>query len=195
MTDLFTEPDDATPLTPDERAGLKQAWIATRADLNIAEQDNIDAGAAWAFRNRRRDMLTVDFALRLHREMFGSVWEWAGTYRRTEKNIGIAPNRIGIETAQLIDDVRYWSDHATFEPDETAVRLHHRLVWVHPFPNGNGRHARMMADLLVQRLGNQPFSWGGQNLQDIGALRQAYVEALRRADQHDIGPLLEFARS
>jgi len=181
----------------------KAGFEGTLAMMNLSTAIRIEKNGEkaaegqpdWAFRNRRRDMLTVDFALRLHREMFGNVWEWAGTYRRTEKNIGIAPNRIGIETAQLIDDVRYWSDHATFEPDETAVRLHHRLVWVHPFPNGNGRHARMMADLLVQRLGNQPFSWGGQNLQDIGALRQAYVEALRRADQHDIGPLLEFARS
>ena len=183
MSDLFQEPDDATPLVPAERDGLKLTWITTRADLNAAEQDNIDAGAAWAFRSRRANILTVAFSIALHRQMFGQVWDWAGHYRTTERNIGIAPYRIGTETAQLFDDAAFWVANETYEPDELAVRLHHRLVFVHPFPNGNGRHARMMADLLIRRLGAPPFSWGSNRddgvIHDIGDLRKRYVSALR----------------
>ncbi len=195
MTDLFQEPEDATPLQPDEREGLQQSWITTRADLNIAEQDNIDAGAAWAFRQRRRDIATLDFAMALHKRMFGDVWNWAGLYRQTERNIGIDPTQVAQEMAQLFDDIRYWVRHKIYPQDEIAVRLHHRLVLIHPFPNGNGRHARMMADLLIRRLGGQPFTWGGGSLADIGALRKSYIAALREADGHNIEPLLAFARS
>ena len=199
MSDLFQEPDDATPLVPAERDGLKLTWITTRADLNAAEQDNIDAGAAWAFRSRRANILTVAFSIALHRQMFGQVWDWAGHYRTTERNIGIAPYRIGTETAQLFDDAAFWVANETYEPDELAVSLHHRLVFVHPFPNGNGRHARMMADLLIRRLGAPPFSWGSNRddgvIHDIGELRKRYVSALRAADGNDYEPLIAFARS
>ncbi|RAN34446.1 mobile mystery protein B [Hyphomonas pacifica] len=198
MSDLFQEPDDATPLVPAERDGLKLTWITTRADLNAAEQDNIDAGAAWAFRSRRANILTVAFSIALHRQMFGQVWDWAGHYRTTERNIGIAPYRIGTETAQLFDDAAFWVANETYEPDELAVSLHHRLVFVHPFPNGNGRHARMMADLLIRRLGAPPFSWGSNRddgvIHDIGELRKRYVSALRAADGNDYEPLIAFAR-
>ena len=197
MTDLFQEPEDATPLEPGERNGLLQSWITHRKDLNEAEQENIVAGAAWA-RGRRRlpidRMLTDDFVRTLHKRMFGEVWEWAGTFRSTERNIGIQAYRIAVELTNLLGDVRYWVEHATFPPDEIAIRFHHRLVAIHPFPNGNGRHARLAADLLVEKLGRQPFSWGGGSLADVGELRARYVTALRSADNHDIGPLLAFAR-
>jgi len=197
MTDLFQEPEDATPLEPGERNGLLQSWITHRKDLNEAEQENIVAGAAWA-RGRRRlpidRILTDDFVRTLHKRMFGEVWEWAGTFRSTERNIGIQAYRIAVELTNLLSDVRYWVEHATFPPDEIAIRFHHRLVAIHPFPNGNGRHARLAADLLVEKLGRQPFSWGGGSLADVGELRARYVAALRFADNHDIGPLLAFAR-
>ena len=183
---------------PSERDGLKQSWITTRNDLNEAEQENILKGAASARRARSRkplDLLRDDFSLILHKRMFGDVWAWAGTYRRTERNIGIDPMRIAAEVPMLFDDLRFWVDHQTFPADEIAVRLHHRLVAVHPFPNGNGRHARLMADLLIERLGGKSFSWGGGSLADVGQLRAAYVNALRIADDHDIRPLLAFARS
>ena len=162
MTDLFQEPEDATPLALEERDGLRLTWVTTRADLNVAEQDNIDKGAAWAFRARRTDMLTVEFVLRLHKRMFGDVWSWAGQYRRTERNIGIEPYLIGVQTSQLMGDAAYWVENETYEPTELAVRLHHKLVFIHPFPNGNGRHARLMADLLLRRLGAPALSWGGR---------------------------------
>ena len=197
MTDLFQEPDDATPLEPEEREGLLQTWITHRSDLNEAEQENIVKGAAWARSRRQRnaDILNEGFARTLHRRMFGDVWQWAGTFRQTERNIGIEAHRIPNDIGMMFDDVRYWVDHQTYPPDEIAVRLHHRLVAIHPFPNGNGRHARLMADLLIERLGGQPFTWGGGGLHDIGELRRQYIDALRAADNHDIEPLIAFARS
>ena len=198
MTDLLQEPEDATPLAPEEREGLKQSWITHRRDLNEAEQANILKGVVWAKRRRGLrvdDVLDDEFALFLHKRMFGDVWAWAGAYRLTERNIGIEAFRISVEVRGMFDDVRYWLVHNSHSPDEIAVRLHHRLAAIHPFPNGNGRHARLMADLLTERLSGRPFSWGGGSLTDIGALRARYVAALQAADGHDIGPLLAFARS
>jgi Fic-DOC domain mobile mystery protein B len=197
VTDLFREPEDATPLAAEEREQLLQSWITHRADLNRAEEVNILDGAAWARGRRRRpaDMLSTGFATLLHRQMFGDVWKWAGTWRTTARNIGVDAWRIGTDVAALLDDVRFWIEHETYPPDELAVRLHHRLVAIHPFPNGNGRHSRLMADLLVERLGRTPFSWGSGTLVNAGDLRRRYVAALRAADHHDIGPLLAFARS
>lgn len=140
-------------------------------------------------------MLTVDFALTLHKRMFGDVWRWAGAYRRSERNIGIEFYRIPQEMPTLFDDVRTWVENGTYPLDEIGVRLHHRLVLIHPFPNGNGRHTRLMADLLVERLGGQSFSWSGGSLANVGELRAKYVAALQAADNRDIGPLLAFARS
>lgn len=198
MTDLFQEPEDATPLQPNEREGLLQTWITHRRDLNEAEQENIVEGAAWA-RGRRRvsieRMLSEDFIRTLHKRMFGDVWEWAGTFRSTERNIGVVAYRIGVELAGLLSDTRYWIESETFPPEEIAIRFHHRLVAIHPFPNGNGRHARLAADLLIERLGGERFSWGGGSLGDVGELRARYVATLRAADNHDIAPLMEFART
>ena len=197
MTDLFLEPDDATPLRPEERADLVQTWITHRRELNEAEAAGIAAAAA-AARRRRPTLATLlsdDYVRALHRRMFREVWRWAGRYRLTERNIGIEAHRIPVEVATLLGDCRYWIDHATYATDEIALRLHHRLVHVHPFPNGNGRHARLMADLLVTRLGGSTFSWGGGQLADTGTLRSNYIAALRSADGHDIAPLLRFART
>jgi Fic-DOC domain mobile mystery protein B len=127
--------------------------------------------------------------------MFGKVWRWAGHYRKTEKNLGVDPWRIGAGCAELFDTVRYWIETATYDSDELAVRLHHQLVSIHPFPNGNGRHSRLMADLLVTAIGGRPFTWGGGSLGQDGDLRRRYIAALQQADVHDIGPLLDFARS
>lgn len=197
MTDLFHEPDDATPLEPEERLGLKQTWVTHRSDLNDAEQENILKAAAWTRgrRQRNKDVLDAEFAKSLHKRMFGDVWDWAGTYRVTERNIGIEAYRIANDTGMMFDDVRYWRDHNRYPVDEIAVRLHHRLVAIHPFPNGNGRQARLMADLLVERLGGQSFTWGGGAIGDMGELRARYIAALRAADEHDINPLINFARS
>lgn len=195
MSDLFDEPDGATPLEPEEREGLLQTWIAYRSELNQAEQTNIEAGAAWANRQRRQDILTDAFVKRLHGRMFGDVWAWAGNYRRTERNIGVDPIHIPIELRMALDDARYQIEHGAYPPDEIAVRLHHRLVAIHPFPNGNGRTTRLMADLLAIRLEQEPFTWGRVSLTNVSETRAQYIAALIAADNNDIGPLLDFARS
>ena len=195
MKDPLEEQDDAsTPLTEEEREDLIPSYIALRPELNEAEQANILEAEEWAFA-RKRDVLDERFLTGLHKRMFGRVWRWAGKFRKTERNIGIDAYRITVELRQLLDDCRYWIEHGTYEPDEIAARFHHRLVLIHPFPNGNGRHARIATDLLLVSMGRPRFTWGRVNLVDPGETRQRYIDALRAADHHDIGPLLEFVRS
>jgi len=195
MSDLLIEQDDAsTPLTPEEQEGLIPSYITLRSELNEAEQTNILDAEEWAF-NRPRNVLSEKFLSNLHKRMFGRVWKWAGTYRRSGKNIGVDAYRIPIDLRQLLDDVRFWIDNGTYSPDEIATRFHHRLVWIHLFPNGNGRHARTATDLLLVALGRPRFTWGRESLVDANATRRAYVDALRSADHHDYKPLLEFVRS
>jgi Fic-DOC domain mobile mystery protein B len=196
MTDpLFGADDDAnTPLEADERDGLIPSYITLRRELNEAEQANITVAMAW-LGSRKREVLDETFLRTLHKRMFGQVWRWAGDYRRSARNIGVDAWRIPMDVAQAIDDGRYWIANAVFDPDEIAVRFSHRLVAIHPFPNGNGRFSRLVGDLLARQLGRPVFTWGRISLVDAGATRRAYVEALRAADAHDIGPLLVFARS
>lgn len=198
MTDPFLEPEGATNLAPEERRGLLQTWITDRADLNKAEAQNISAGAAWARRRRGHnpaDLLSDDYAKALHKQMFGDVWSWAGKYRTRESNIGVRPHLISTEVPALFNDARYWVEHKAYDPDELAIRVHHRLVAIHPFPNGNGRLTRLMADLLAERMGRKPFTWGGGSLTEVSKLRERYMTALRAADNHDVQPLIDFART
>lgn len=191
---LFEQDDAATPLAPEERQGLIPSYITLRRELNEAEQANILEAEQWTFA-RRRDVFSEQFLKTLHKRMFGRVWNWAGEFRKTERNIGVAPYRISTDLRQLLDDCRYWVGHGTYPPDEIAARFHHRLVWIHPFANGNGRHARLATDLLLGGLGQPRFTWGRTSLVDASQTRQAYVAALRAADGRDIRPLLEFVRA
>jgi Fic-DOC domain mobile mystery protein B len=195
VSDIFEQPDDAaTPLTEAEKRDLKPAYISTRAELNAAEQENIALGQDWAMR-RRRDILTESFVKSLHLHMFNDVWRWAGEFRTSERNIGIDHWEIRAALRVLLDDTNEWIKRKTYPPDEIAVRFHHRLVWIHPFPNGNGRLSRLAADLLAVQLGQERFTWGSGNLVTIADLRKRYVDALRAADGLVVEPLLEFARS
>ncbi len=171
-----------------------RATITNREELNEAEQSNILDAEGWAF-TRKRDVLDERMLTDLHKRMFGSVWKWAGKFRQTPRNIGVDAHKIGVDLAMLLGDARYWVENQTYPSDEIAARFHHRLVWIHPFPNGNGRHSRLAADLLLIALGQPRFTWGRTNLVDAGATRQQYVAALRAADNHDLGPLLAFVRS
>jgi Fic-DOC domain mobile mystery protein B len=192
--DLFEEPDDATPLTPDEKKGLIPSDITYRRELNRAEQENIARAEDWAL-SRRRELLTEKFIKDLHRRMFGDVWRWAGNFRTTERNIGITFYQIPVALRDLLADAKAWIEHSAYAADEIAIRFHHRLVQIQPFPNGNGRHSRLMADLLIMQLGGERFTWGSANLQDAGEVRKRYIAALKAADNHDLGPLLAFSRS
>lgn len=194
MSDLFEQRDDATPLTPEEQRELIPAHIAYRRELNEAEQENIIRAHDWALRTRR-DPLSTKFMTDLHKKMLGDVWRWAGKFRTSERNLGIPFYEIPAALRQLLDDVNAWIEYQSYPPDEIAVRFHYRLVQIHPFPNGNGRHSRLLADLIVMRLSRERFSWGSANLQAAGDVRGRYIAALKRADDHEIGPLLVFARS
>jgi len=195
VKDILGPDEAATPLTPEEMRDLIPAHIAYRSELNEAEQENIARAQEWALGPRRRDLLSEKFVKNLHRRMFGDVWRWAGKFRTSQRNIGIEYWLIPTELRQLLDDAKAWIEFKTYPCDEIAVRLHHRLVLIHPFPNGNGRHARLMADLVIMRLGGERFSWGRGSLRDPGAVRQRYIAALRAADNHGLAPLLAFARA
>ena len=194
MSDLFQESDDATPLSPEEREGLIPTHIALRRELNELEQQNILDADIWAFQ-RRRDPTDQGFGQNLHRRMFGKVWRWAGTYRTTDKNIGVERSLILPSIYGVLDNTRYWMNQSTFPPDEIAARFHHGLVFIHPFPNGNGRWSRLMADILLVRLGQPRFTLGDSALRTPDEARAAYIAALKAADNHDFGPLIAFLRS
>jgi Fic-DOC domain mobile mystery protein B len=191
-------PPGATPLAPDEQDALIPS-IDSRAQLNEFEAANIDAATLWALgRGRRaaqRAITSVRGILDLHRRMFDQTWKWAGQIRRTDKNIGAPKENIREQLQALVGDVLYQIDHETYPSDELAIRFHHRLVLIHPFPNGNGRLGRLAAEILISRLGREPFSWGGYSLDSAGPSRSAYINALRAADAGDISGLELFARS
>ena len=186
----------ATPLTLEQLRGLKLP-LTTHGELNAAEQENILRARLWA-RGARSivmpKMLARQFVEQLHGRMYGDVWQWAGTQRRVDTNIGVPFPRIGVALQELFDDARYWLEHGTYEPVEFAVRLHHRLVLVHPFPNGNGRLSRFYADLVLTRhFRRERLTWGGGELGNEDPRRSDYIAALAAADGHDYRRLLEFA--
>jgi Fic-DOC domain mobile mystery protein B len=187
-------PEGATALDPDEIEGLKLPHIETRSELDQLEQQNIQEGYNWLTRQRKyKDFLTEAFLLELHKQLFGSVWSWAGSYRHSDKNIGIDYLHIAVELRNLLDDARYWIEHDTYKPEEFAARFHHRLVKIHPFPNGNGRHARIMTDVILETIPEaESVNWGSRILGADGEHRQAYIQALRAADQNDYRLLIKF---
>ncbi len=193
----FGNSDGATPLDPDEMDGLKLKHITTRAELDRWEQENIADGMAWLGRRKKStDTLTEDFIRKLHIKMLSKVWSWAGRFRRSGKNIGVDWSMTPMQLQYLLGDVQYWIENDIYEADEIATRFHHRLVYIHLFPNGNGRHARLMADtLLTEVLGKKPFSWGDANLNRDGDIRRRYIDALRAADSQNYELLLNFVRS
>ncbi|HUG09368.1 MAG TPA: mobile mystery protein B [Opitutaceae bacterium] len=197
-TDLFGAADDATPLDDDERQQLIPS-ITTRAELNQVERININAARIWAMRRsvlRRADLLTDTFVRELHRRMFNHVWRWAGRYRTSEKNLGWEVHRITEGVRNAVDDAQAWLEHSTYPLPEAAVRLHHRLVLIHPWSNGNGRHARLMSDILMASRGGEALTWGaGSDLVALTETRRRYIEAVRAADTGEFSLLLAFARS
>ncbi len=190
----FNYPPGATPLNGDELGALIPSHITTQQELNVWEEKNILQADEWAF--RQKEILSVTFIKELHEHMFNETWKWAGKFRLTEKNIGIPHQQISIKTKALCDDVYYQLDNNVFSKDEIAVRFHYRLTYIHPFSNGNGRHARLMADLLITQQRGIRFSWGmHQDLFNPTPVRKQYIESLRLADHGDYSRLLIFSRS
>ena len=196
MTTLANTSNGNTPLSPEELTDLIPN-LATKEELNEWERENILRGREWALGDRTTapDMASDDYVRKLHAKMFDQTWRWAGEYRHSEKNIGMPFHEIREQLMALFGDVRYWIKSNTYPPDEIAVRFHHRLVLVHPFPNGNGRHARLISDVIAIKLSRPALTWGSANLVKEGEARTRYLEAIRAADNGDIQPLLTFARS
>lgn len=192
-------PSGATSIEPDELKDLVPDYISTMSELNQLEQSNIADGFVWAGKQDLGDLLSVTFILKLHENMFKKVWKWAGKVRRSNKNIGVMKERIMTDLAILIGDTQFWIENKTFATDEIAARFHHRLVQILVFPNGNGRHARLMTDLLLQKLGESKFTWGTLSAQTAleveGQTRSDYVAALKKADKDDFVDLIKFVKS
>ena len=189
-------PGGATPLDPDDAADLLPRHVTTRRELNAWEQANIAGAVDWLARRRGGStVLSIDFVRELHRRMFDETWRWAGRLRTKAANIGVPAHAIAGSLKDLLDDAAHWAANGTYPADEIAARFHHRLVRIHPFPNGNGRHARVIADALLAELGAAPFTWGAGDISTSGAARERYLDAQRKADAGDFGPLLAFVRS
>jgi Fic-DOC domain mobile mystery protein B len=188
-------PGGNTPLRPEELAGLIPS-LATQQELNEWERENILLGRDWALKDHTSParMASDEYVRKLHARMFDQTWKWAGQYRKTERNLGDPVAQIRERLALLWGDVRHWLERSTYPPDEIAVRFHYRLVVIHPFPNGNGRHARLLADVLAKKLGRPEFTWGATDLIRPGAARAAYLHAMQAADRGDFHPLLVFSR-
>jgi Fic-DOC domain mobile mystery protein B len=199
VRNIGPEPSGATPIDDEGLAGLIPDFVATRADLNQVEFENITKALPWAYRRAESagpdGVLSHGFMLDLHRRMFGDVWSWAGTLRQRTTNIGVDPSQIVTQSGLLFDDARFWHGQSVFSVDELAVRIHGRLVSIHPFPNGNGRSTRLMADLYLVAIGSPVFTWGGSRLDEEDAGRAAYIRALVLAvETDDYSELLRFAR-
>jgi Fic-DOC domain mobile mystery protein B len=196
MTEFNRAHPGDTPLTDDEVQGLIPS-LATQRELNEFEYRNILSARLWALNPRRlakAEVLSASYLLSLHKRMFNATWRWAGKFRTTQKTIGVDPHRIASDLAGLLGDSHYWLEHHVHEIDECVLRFHHRLVFIHPFSNGNGRHARMTADILALKLGRPAFPWGAHT-GEPRVIRNGYLDSLRRADQQDYAALFAFARS
>ena len=187
-----------TPLDEDEKEGLKIKSITTQNELDEFEQLNIEKAVEWTIHANLKPekILTEKFIKNLHKKMYGDVWKWAGEFRKSDKNIGIKWTHIGVELKNLLGDTKYWMENKTYAPEEIAIRFKHRIVAIHCFPNGNGRHSRMMADIIIESIfGKEIFSWHKSNMVKADDTRKEYINALRKADNGDIYPLIEFAKN
>lgn len=194
----FTYIEGQSPLDEEEKEGLKIKSISTRGELDEFEQHNIEKAIEWSIRRKftTDEFLTEQFVKDLHKQMFDQVWLWAGQFRKSNKNIGVDKFYIGIELRQLLDNCKFWIKENTFSEDEIAIRLKHQMVKIHPFPNGNGRHSRLIADIMIERIfGRKLFSWGAKNLSKQNDTRKIYINAVIEADNGNYKPLLKFARS
>lgn len=191
----FQNPPGATPLNDTE--GLIPKHITTQEDINEYEQNNILRAIKklMASRYRKERWLNSSFIKQVHKEMFGETWEWAGEFRKIETNIGLPPYQISSEIKKLCDDINFWPIESEKKAIENAVKFHYRLTHIHPFKNGNGRHARFMANLYLYNHHFSLLPWGACPLNKNDATRKKYLTALKEADQGKLDKLIQFAES
>lgn len=193
----FTYTFGQTPLSEEEKEGLLIPSITTHGELNQHEQLNIENAIKWILKQKLtpEKILNETFIKKLHAKMYGKVWSWAGEFRKTEKNIGVKWINIPIELKTLLDDTLFWIENKTYKPDEITIRFKHRLVGIHCFPNGNGRHSRLMADIIIETVFKKEiFSWNQSQMEKPDEVRKKYILALREADFGNIKPLIKFAK-
>ncbi len=194
----FEYSDGQTPIEEEEREGLKIKTISTKDELDEFEQQNIEEATLWLIGRKvtPSTLFSLSFMQTLHKRMYGNVWNWAGKFRTTEKNLGIKAYQITQQLKQLCDDGLYWYQYETYPPKELAIRFKHKLVSIHCFANGNGRHSRLMADLILEKLFKlEPFSWGEISIKEPSKARSQYLKAIKKADVGDFKPLLRFAET
>ncbi len=190
--------DGQTPIDEEEKEGLLIKTITTKGELDEFEQQNIEEAMQWVFSRKFKiqEVFTERFIRDLHRRMYRNVWAWAGEFRKTDKNLGVDKYQIPVDLKTLCDDALYWIEQKVYPPEEIAVRFKHRIVCIHCFSNGNGRHSRLMGDIIIEKLFNEePFTWGAGDLSISGDPRTTYLQAVKAADKGDIAPLIDFARS
>ncbi|NQT78373.1 MAG: mobile mystery protein B [Bacteroidetes bacterium] len=190
--------DGQTPIDDNEKEGLLLKSITTQRELDEHEQLNIEKAVEWTIHNKfnQDTILSIEFIKKVHKKMFSDIWEWAGKFRKSEKNIGVEWINIGIELKCLLDDTKYWIENKTYSPDEISIRFKHRIVNIHCFPNGNGRHSRIMADIIIESIfGRDVFTWSHSNMVKPDETRKKYIAAIKEGDKGNIEPLINFARS
>lgn len=190
--------DGDTPLTEEEKEGLLIKTVSTHGELNEHEQWNIEKAVRWTIEKKLKSekILTEDFIKQLHKKMLGDVWAWAGEFRKSEKNIGIKWVLIPTELKKLLDDTSFQIENKTYSPEEITIRFKHRLVNIHCFANGNGRHSRIMADIIMEKIFHLPsFTWSNSKMVKADETRKKYIHAIREADKGNISALLKFAKT
>jgi Fic-DOC domain mobile mystery protein B len=191
---IFSDPiDKATPV--DDISGLIPTHITNKDQLNEWEVNNIIKAAGKYLGRRKTRAITLEMIKNVHRDMFNETWQWAGQFRRVDLSIGIDWHKINEEVKKLADDIEYWeNDKKSPTIFERSVRIHHRLVKIHPFKNGNGRHARMMSDIFLYSHGHKMPIWPSHELIIRTNIRDKYIGALAKADKNDYGPLEKLTR-
>lgn len=196
---IIDEPEGSTPLDPDDMEGLKYAHVTTREQLNELEQANILAGQMWA--SHRTDLtvdsiFSTDFVLDLHQNLFGDVWKWAGSTRTRELSIGCDPLQVRVNLGNFLEDAKLWIQYGHYSNLELCARIQHKLVEIHPFPNGNGRHSRIFTDVVrIFLLEEPPLKWAKGDLANVSDERRAYISCLKEADKGNFAPFVEYLES
>ena len=190
-------PHGSTPIDPDEARDLLLIHVNDREDLNRWEYQNIKEAIVWLDKAKPVNILNQNFLRQLHIKMFGQVWKNAGHFRNKDMNIGVEWWKISTDLRNMFEDVKLWVENETFDCDEIGVRFHQRIVFIHPFVNGNGRLSRLITDLLMENVLNRKrFSWGGGvDLIHKSKMRKVYIRALKEADKYNFDPLINFVRS
>jgi Fic-DOC domain mobile mystery protein B len=184
-----------TPI--DDISGLKPKGLTTRAQLNAVEARNMRKAVVRYLvikPSRRQAPFTLEWCYKLHRQMFGEVWRWAGQKRTTELNIGVPFHRIDVDLKNLMADLAFWREKGEMDPIEQVARLHHRAVFIHPFLNGNGRWSRLLANIFQKQSTDKLTIWPEETVGNASVIREEYLAAVRSGDKGDYNPLIALHR-